>query len=144
MLLRVDERHGILTNDGRARIVAYLQDVTRRLVATQHTQGYWDETWPGDESDGPNSAGEALSDPLANRLLVTGHVMEWWALAPAEIHPPHQVLVAAGSWLSEEITALSPGQVKAHYTYLTHAGRALSLWRGRFPAEVWKRGASVE
>ena len=30
----------------------------------------------------------------------------------------------------------SPGQVKRFYTFLSHAGRALALWRGRFPAEV--------
>lgn len=136
MLLRVDEQQPILSTDGRARVTAYLQDVTRRLVASQHPDGYWDETWPGREVEGLVPQGEQLGDPLSNRLLVTGHVLEWWSLAPAEILPPHAVLVGAGQWLAETVIGLTPGQVRANYTYLTHAGRALALWRGRFPAEL--------
>jgi hypothetical protein len=73
--------------------------------------------------------------PLTNRLLVTGHVMEWWALSPSEILPPDEVVVKAGQWLCRSIGDLSPGQIKANYTFLSHAGHALSLWRNRSPAE---------
>ncbi len=138
MLLRVDDSHHILTAHVRVRVIEYLQDVTRRLVTTQHVEGYWDETWPGLDADQGGSPGAVLDDRLANRLLVTGHVMEWWSLAPPEIHPPQEVLIEAGQWLSTTIAGLTVGQVQANYTYLTHAGRALALWRGRFPAEVWR------
>jgi hypothetical protein len=136
MLLRVDEQSPILSAECHSRIVAYLQDVTQRFVQTQQPDGYWDETWPGQERDGGQVAVESLSERQTNRLLVTGHVLEWWSLAPPEVQPPQETLRKAGQWLVAEIDKLRPAQVTAYYTYLTHAGRALALWRGRFPHEV--------
>jgi len=140
MLLRIDEQAEILTSAGQERIVLYLQDVTRRLVETQHEEGYWEADWPGVEADGPQIVGQSVLSPLTNQMLVTGHVMEWWALAPAEVHPPREVVIKAGQWLCKKITELTPAQVETNYTFLTHAGRALALWRGRFPAELLADG----
>jgi hypothetical protein len=135
MLLRIDEQVPILSEDGRQQIVAYLQDATRRYVESQHEDGYWDGTWPGEEWDGPQ-AGFTAQNPLAERILVTGHVLEWWSLSPREILPSHDVVVRAGQWLVRAIDAMTDSQVKADYTFLSHAGRALTLWRGHFPAEL--------
>lgn len=138
MLLRVDaEQQRLLTNECRQRIVEHLQDVTARLVAAQHADGYWDGRWPGDEVDGPQP--ETVEGPHgveADRLLVTGHTLEWWALAPPEVQPPPETVIRAGQWLCRRIPALSPGQITAYYPFLTHAGRALALWRGKLPHQV--------
>ena len=135
MLLRVDDQHRILSDDSRERIIAYLQDVTRRFVKNQQADGFWNSEWPGDERDGDAAPSNSTLSLMAQRILVTGHVMEWWALAPAEILPPDDVLVKAGQWLCHSIGDLSASQVKANYTFLSHAGRALALWRNRSPAE---------
>lgn len=138
MLLRVDAgQRRLLSDDMRADVVAYLQDVTARLVATQHADGYWDGRWPGDEADGPQSAN--VDGPLgkdADRLLATGHALEWWALAPPEVQPPEETVTRAGQWLCHRIPALTSSQIKSYYPFLTHAGRALALWRGKFPHQV--------
>lgn len=135
MLLRIDSHKPILSPAGRERVTDWLSDATQRLVSTQSAEGFWSGDWPGHEYDGANSADSSKLSAHALRLLVTGHVLEWWALAPAELLPPRESIYRAATWLVSEIDDLSPAQVRQHYTYLTHAGRALALWRGRFPHE---------
>ena len=135
VLLRVDDQYRILSPDSRQQVIGYLQDVTRRFVENQHPDGYWDSVWSGVEWDGAARSIDSTLTPLTSRLLVTGHVLEWWALAPPEILPPDEVLVKAGQWLCRSIGDLSDSQVVRNYTFLSHAGHALSLWRHRSPAE---------
>lgn len=135
MMLRIDDDHKILSVDGRKRIIEYLQGITQVLVKNQHPDGYWTMDWPAGVGVEPKSVAGELA-PMAGHILATGHPLEWWSLAPEEVHPPRHVLAAAGQWLSNAIINLTDQQVEEYYTFLTHAGRALSLWRGRFPTEV--------
>ena len=137
LLLLADEEQHWLSAETRQRVISHLQDVTARLVATQHADGYWDGRWPGDEVDGPQPEKVVgVLGPAADRLLATGHVLEWWAFAPAEVLPPDENLVRAGQWLANTVDGLSESEVRRYYTFLTHAGRSLSLWRSRRPADV--------
>jgi hypothetical protein len=138
MMLRVDEeQQTLLSDEARAEVIAHLRNATDRLISTQHEDGYWDGRWPGEEWDGPQPADlEWPLGPTADRLLATGHALEWWALAPPELLPPDAVLWRAGQWLCASIAELSDSQLSSYYPFLTHAGRALSLWRGQFPHEV--------
>lgn len=133
MMLRVDEQMQILEPSTRSRVVLYLQDAVARLMRTQHADGYWDERW-SDEPQDP-SAPTSKRDPQATRILATGHALEWLALAPQELHPPRENLIRAGQWLARTVAGLDRPTVKKSYTFLTHAGRALALWRGKFPAD---------
>jgi hypothetical protein len=135
MMLRIDDDQHIFTADGRKRVIEYLQGITQILIKNQHPDGYWTMNWPAGVGVEPKSEASDL-DPLAGHILATGHPLEWWSLAPAEVHPPRHVLAAAGQWLSNAILNLTDEQIEEYYTFLTHAGRALSLWRGRFPNEV--------
>jgi hypothetical protein len=131
VLLRVDDDHDILSNEARERIVAHLQEVTARFVRSQHSDGYWIRSWP----DGIPAKDDDEANTLPNRILGTGHVLEWWALAPEEVLPPRETIVRAGQWLSETIVQMDDKSIKDSYTYLSHAGRALALWRGHFPSQ---------
>lgn len=142
MLLRVNDQQKILSGQGRQRVTEYLQDVTRRLVKSQSAEGYWDHTWPGIEREGEPSDRSSDFAPQADQILVTGHVLEWWSLSPPEILPEDQVIERAGQWLTTTITQLTPAQVRKQYTFLSHAGRALSLWRGKFPAAALRETRS--
>ncbi len=134
VLLRVDEEHSILSPESRSKIVRHLHSATGALVGSQHPSGYWDANWasgePPSEEDPPGKL-----DPLSSRLLATGHALEWLALAPEQVHPPREVLVSAGGWLSRTIIDMDDEKIRENYTYLSHAGSALALWRGRFPAD---------
>ena len=137
MLLRVDKQTPILSESGRRRILDHLLDVTRRFVASQHLDGYWTRDWPSAQP--PDADAGNPDTALQNRILATGHVLEWWSLAPEEVHPPRETLVRGGQWLSKTIIELEDDKIKDYYTFLTHAGRALALWRGHFPHELAPR-----
>ncbi len=126
MLLRIDEQKPLLDEATRAEIGAHLREATRRLVASQAPEGFWDQNWPDAKSAARD---EKLETPLSRRILATGHALEWWAMAPAEFHPPREVLVRAGQWLSKEIESMDGPAIEKNYTFLSHAGRALRLWR---------------
>jgi|GEM_PF-560374 len=137
LLLRVDVDKELLSADARQKVIAHLQDATKRLSATQHEEGWWDGTWPGEEWDGPQSeTSENPLGPMADRLIATGHALEWWAFAPQETLPSDEVLQKAGQWLVKSIDGLSDAETERFYPFLTHAGRALALWRGKFPSQV--------
>lgn len=126
MLLRIDEQKPLLDQPTRDEISAHLREATRRLVASQAPDGYWDQNWPDAKSAARD---EKLDTPLSRRILATGHALEWWAMAPAEFHPPREVLVRAGQWLAKEIDSMDNAAIEKNYTFLSHAGRALRLWR---------------
>ncbi len=135
MLLRVHEQQPILSEPTREAVTAFLKGVTQRFIEHQHEEGYWDRGWTGPTEPAMTEL-HGPPDPLSNRVLATGHVMEWWALAPAEIHPPLDVLARAGQWLCTTIETMTDREIDVNYTYLSHAGRALALWRGKLPAQV--------
>lgn len=142
VLLRADEQSGsaharksgysVLSASTRSNIVNHLKEATEILVRNQHPEGYWSRSWA---EDGSEHSAEALAEGLRARILATGHCMEWWALAPEELHPPGDCLVRAGQWLCRTIETLSDQQVQNQYGPLSHAGRALALWRARLPAD---------
>lgn len=133
MLLRVHEQSSILSTNTRSQILNHLEDATRLLERTQDPSGCWETNWDGI----PKDEEENLS-PLTRKILATGHAMEWWALAPASVHPKTKTLVSASRWLVSTIRKLTDREVKTQFTFLTHAGRALALWRGKFPAEAYQ------
>ena len=126
MLLRIDEQKPLLDEATRVEIGDHLREATRRLVASQSQEGFWDQNWPDAKAAARD---EKLDTPLSRRILATGHALEWWAMAPAEFHPPREVLVRAGQWLSKEIDGMDGPAIEKNYTFLSHAGRALRLWR---------------
>jgi hypothetical protein len=135
VMLRVDDQTPILSAEIRARIMEFLRDTTAMLVRNQHPDGFWNGDWPHAAPTSSQPTDRA-GDRLPERILATGHALEWWAMAPSELHPPRPTLAAAGQWLVRTIDELTPEQTQQNYTYLSHAGRALALWRSRSPAEV--------
>lgn len=136
VLLRIDTAcQRLFSADMRSRIERHLLQATRTLVATQHSKGYWDDRWSGQELPI-----HTRLQQTGSRLLATGHALEWWALTGnRDLLPPREVLVRAGQWVTHKVESMGPRSIEENYTFLTHAGRALSLWRREFPAESWQR-----
>ncbi len=136
-MLRIDDTHELLSSTVRDEVKAFLKNVTTRLFQSQHADGHWDGHWS--DPNGPtHHEGEPTS--LANQIMVTGHALEWWAIAPKELHPPRENLVRAGQWLYRTISGFDQADIDQYYTYLTHAGRALTLWRGTTPEALARSG----
>ncbi len=136
ILSRIDlEDLRLFSSEVREEVESHFRRATRQLVATQDAEGYWDQRWPGYSIPS--------SKPLwtqGARLVATGHALEWWAMLPTkELLPPRETLVRASQWLVREVEAMEDETVAKNYTFLTHAGRALSLWRGELPFDSWKR-----
>lgn len=140
LFLRIDEEHGpLLRPETREAAITFLADMTTRLVQSQHADGYWDGDWPG-KSIVAAPPEKSSGDAVADRILATGHALEWWAMVPQstaeKLHPPRDVLVRSGQWLVKTIDNLTDEQIESYYTFLSHAGRALSIWRNQLPYEV--------
>lgn len=137
IMLRVDsqmkaEGEQLFEPETRESVEAWLGNMTARLYRNQSTEGYWDGNWP----DTKKSVPDPTTDPLSRRILATGHALEWWAMAPEHLHPPRETIVRAGQWLSQTISGMDDRLIQKNYTFLSHAGRALALWRAKFPHEV--------
>ena len=136
ILLRADEIHPLVLPNTRHRIVKHLQEATERLAQSQHEDGYWDETWASDCLPLDRQDTERV---LGRKLLATGHALEWWAMGPELVLPDRRVVIRAGQWLVNTIEQLDDEQIKNNYTFLSHAGRALALWRKQLPADLVSR-----
>ncbi len=148
MLLRIDQqmrrqaksrdsqqsKPGLISTQTHSAIMDYLGQMTSRAYQNQSTEGWWDGNWPDLETPVPDPGTDATS----RKVLATGHMLEWWAMAPKELHPPRETIVRAAQWLSRTIIEMNPERIERNYTFLTHAGRALALWRGGFADELYK------
>lgn len=135
MLVRIDEQQKIFSPEMRTRVLDHLKNVTKTLIKTQNKkEGFWDRNWDGRPWD------DSWNDqaPRSRRVLATGHALEWWAIAPKELLPPPEVIERAGQWIVKTVKDMTASEIKSGYTFLTHAGRAMALWRGKFPHEVYK------
>ena len=140
VMLRVDEgeRGPILTPSMRNKTEGHLRNMTDQLLIHQHDKGYWDGDWAYLPAKDITKDEQAVL--RTDRILATGHALEWWAIAPTELTPigdkNREPIVRAAKWLVREIDSLSDEEVGKYYTYLSHAGRALALWRNTTPAET--------
>ena len=138
MLLRIDDQMQnskiggrLLSNDSRESVKKYLANQTRILIQNQSTAGFWDGNWANQKFP----VSDPQTDELSRRILATGHTLEWWAMAPRELHPPRESIVRAAQWLTKTVVEMDEARVLKNYTFLTHAARSLALWRGIFPGE---------
>lgn len=132
IMLRVHEQVPLLSEPMQEKIRLHLLHVTEKLVANQKPDGSWDMNWDGAKKP------EAALSPIARHILATGHALEWWAFAPKSVHPKQEVLVKAGQWVVKTVDGMTDVEIAKNYTFLSHAGRSLALWRGKFPAQIYR------
>jgi hypothetical protein len=134
-----ESQRGLISSETRGNIMAYLGDMSRRAYQNQSAEGSWDGNWP----DITIPVRDPDTDAISRKVLATGHMLEWWAMAPAELHPPRETIMRASHWLSRVIIEMEPERIQRNYTFLTHAGRALALWRGGFADELYQPKVSI-
>lgn len=136
LLVRLNEQNGSqLISDGTSdRIMDYLSSVRDLIIASQSPDGSWPANW----SDGAEA--EAKADPQEKahkRVIATGHHLEWLSIAPPELHPPREQIVRAASWLLKNVTETPQSEIDQNYTFYSHVGKALAMWRKTSPAAFW-------
>jgi hypothetical protein len=143
VLYRADEQFSALRPQTKLRMLRYMQAAAQRLVAAQSDEGSWNRQWPAGAAArqvaGPGGAAGATQGKPAptryDKLLVTGHHLEWLALAPEGVQPPRETIVRAAQWLVRTLLEMDARDLAEAYGPYTHAARALCLWRGK---EAWQ------
>lgn len=135
--LRLDEEQRILSPGMRTRVEQFLKDANKRLVANQHPDGFWNTDWPFAPPASAEPTRES-GDQLHFRIIVTGHALEYWAIAPKSLQPPRKTVVAGAGWILRTLETLPDDDLRKNFSFLTHAVRALTLWRGHEPFEAWQ------
>lgn len=138
VLVRLHDRfqaetgEGILSDEVRAEAYSYLESVRDILEVTQFEDGHWPYTWPSGE--------ESMKDdnPEYRNVIATGHHLEWLAIAPPDLHPPREMIEKAADWIIENTTSKTPEQIMESYTFYSHVGNALALWRSTTAPKFWK------
>ena len=65
---------------------------------------------------------------LHDKLLVTGHHLEWLALAPDEVQPPRETIVRAGQWLARTLVEMEQkAAARSLRSLLTRGPRAVPV-----------------
>jgi hypothetical protein len=140
VLYRADEEHQMLRPRTKAKVLRYMQLSSQMLVQAQTAEGFWTRQWP--RGGAASQVTKANSATLHDKLLVTGHHLEWLALAPEEVQPPRETVVRAAQWLTRTLLEMDEKDLLQAYGPYTHAARALCLWRSVEPSEAWRKVAS--
>jgi hypothetical protein len=134
-LVRLDDEFNILSDEVRDEAMDYLRSVRDILIVTQFEDGHWPCNWPDGE--------EALTNPddheAYKNVIATGHHLEWLAIAPKELHPPHEMIEKAADWIIKNTTSKTKAEILKSYTFYSHVGNALSLWRKTRAPVFWKK-----
>jgi len=138
VLYRADEQAHALRPSTKGKILSHMKRVSDLLAKSQTTEGYWTRQWPLGAA-AAKSAKDQAGD-VHDRILVTGHQLEWLALAPEAVQPPRETIVRAGQWLARTLLELDQKDLEAAYGPYTHAARALAMWRNMDPYQAWMKG----
>ncbi len=131
LLYRVDRTFTPILSQGvRERLRQRLERTVAAAIGTQSEDGSWSGEWGRtlySHSDHTPSANEA---DMGGRLLVTGHLCEWFLYVPAEFNVPDDCLRRAGLWLRSQLEDFPgdsvPEAAICPYTHAACALRALS------------------
>lgn len=133
VLEQAHERTAGLSRAQRKRLLSHLEATSATLAQSQNQAGYWTKRWPEGAAGATDEAA-----PLAERILATGHHLEWMALAPPETLPPRETIVRAAQWLGRAMLEVDDRTVALEYGPFSHGARAMCLWRRQEPADVWQ------
>jgi len=135
VLIRLDDEYHILSPEIRTAAYSHLERVRDLISESQFPDGHWASNW----ADGKVSVEKPISDEAFKHVIATGHHLEWLAIAPTDLHPPREVILKAADWVIRTTTEQTQSQILERYTFFSHVGNALSLWRKTHPADFWKK-----
>lgn len=140
VLLRLDEQFKILCPCTRDKIRTHLLKVRQELIESQFADGHWPSNWP----NGKEALKTDEHEELFRKVIATGHHLEWMALAPQEFHPPREQIEKAVRWVVKTTTEQPTEKILERYTFYSHVGGALALWRQTHPADFWTKWESTK
>ena len=135
LLWRLDQEYDILSDKVAGAVFEDLKSVRDLITASQFPDGHWPPNW----ADGRAAVENPRPDAEFKDVIATGHHLEWLAIAPAELHPPRELIRKAARWLIDNATNKPDADIYSKYTFYSHVGNALALWRKTHPAAFWRK-----
>lgn len=133
-LIRLDDQFSILSDGVRTEVLDHLRTIRDILEVTQFEDGHWPYNWP----DGKDAVEHPDDYPAYRDVIATGHHLEWLAIAPEDLHPPKEMIHKAADWIVKNTTSKSHEEILDNYTFYSHVGNALALWRNTRAPVFWK------
>lgn len=121
--MRARQTPGFFTQGLVAEAEHYLQKVSAELALTQLGDG----SWRPPVADDSTPRGTPDFDDHDLRLQVTGHLLEWFAVADSDLRPPSSTVEKAAHYIKRELLRYSTHtSFKSHLLpAVTHAIRGL-------------------
>jgi hypothetical protein len=138
VLIRLDDDYHILSPETRELAMDHLRSVRDLITASQFEDGHWPSNW----AEGADAITKPADDPLYKKVIATGHHLEWLAIAPKELHPPRELILKASAWVIKTTIEQTDKDIGERYTFFSHVGNALALWRHTHPADFWMKWES--
>jgi hypothetical protein len=105
VLLRAKAPSEGLSESAHRELSQYLQKQAVTALQSQASDGSWELDWRVASKDESQDALLPASTDQFNRLLVTGHLLEWLELLPQEMQPPLEVYKKAARWLCRSLAS---------------------------------------
>jgi len=100
LLSAVDRQHSILSAHSREVLLQFLGEKLAICQETQRSDGSWDWSWWEQQARGSSvQRNNDYLKPREERLLVTGHMLEWMSLMPENLQPSYGTVRKATGWL---------------------------------------------
>ncbi|MCA9034649.1 MAG: hypothetical protein KDA91_05940 [Planctomycetaceae bacterium] len=140
-LLRLNQMYdgSVLSDETRQDVENYILDVRDLIIASQEEDGAWPPNWQ--DGAGAEANRDAREKPH-RRVIATGHHLEWLAIAPERFHPDRNIVRHGADWAIRDAIDAPQSQIDQNYTFYSHVGNALALWRNTTPAEFWQQWRS--
>ena len=129
MVLSADRQEPLLSETTRRRVRSKLRDAITLLRETQRETGCWDTSWFDPKKP-------AAPSDFAGTLSVTGHSLEWLAVAPQDLIDDPQMVSRGCDGLLTLMLNTKQVTLNSSYNACTHALRAFKLWCPRAWNEV--------
>jgi len=136
LMLRLNEQQQgkLMTPESVAKATSYLGQVRDLISVSQWPDGSWNSNW----ADGAAFQEKTASDEkISKRVIATGHQLEWLSIAPKELHPPREQILKAADWLIKNVQETPQAEIDQNYTFYSHVGKALAMWRKTSPEQFW-------
>jgi hypothetical protein len=100
-LLRVNDEAHILSANVAESLRTHVAAAVQALVRAQLPDGSWSNHWGIEPAENTATGSSSL-----DRLLATGHLLEWLEYVPVHMQPDVTVYVRAGTWLIQHLQQL--------------------------------------
>lgn len=126
-LLLADGELSILSGDVRTRLKSHLRMRVREAVESQLADGSWPVNWTSTAFHSKSDQQFTPPTTASARLLVAGHLLEWFHFLPQDLKPSDSTVKLGISWLWSRLNSASKEGMSSEFCAFTHAILALEL-----------------